>query len=173
YNITEGGVLGLLLFFKNVFEIEPGFTNLVIDGLLFLVGMRFFGKHFIIYSLLATVSFSIFYTSFASIGSILPVFSSKLVVTILAGTFVGVGVGLIIRAGAAAGGDDVIALLVEKYTRLKIGHVYLITDVIVLTLSSVYLAPNELFWSIGAVLISGRIINRLFYWQNTTVEATN
>lgn len=164
-NITEGGVLGLLLFFKNVFAIEPGITNLLIDGSLFLLGMRFLGKRFIIDSLLATVSFSCFYSLFVFVGPMIPALSSKVMATLLAGIFVGVGVGLIVRTGAAAGGDDVIALLLQKHTRMKIGHVYLATDAFVLLLSSWYLAPYELFWSLIAVVISGRIINYFFYWN--------
>lgn len=35
--ITEGGVLGLLLIFKNVFNVDVSLSNVFIDGLLILL----------------------------------------------------------------------------------------------------------------------------------------
>nr|WP_263331761.1 YitT family protein [Paraclostridium sp. AKS73] len=45
-SVTEGGVLGLLLLIKNVFDISPSLTSLVIDLSLFALGTKFFGKNF-------------------------------------------------------------------------------------------------------------------------------
>ena len=58
--------------------------------------------------------------------------------SVLSRIFVGIGVGLVVRGGGASGWDDVIALLVSKFTKLKINHVYLITDAIVLFMSLIY-----------------------------------
>ena len=63
-NITEGGVLGLLLLLKNLFNIEPSVANLIIDIVLFIIAYKFFGKQFLIHSIIATFSFSIFYEVF-------------------------------------------------------------------------------------------------------------
>lgn len=49
-NITEGGVLGILLLLKNLFNIQPAIANVVIDGLLLLVGYKFFGKNSYIFN---------------------------------------------------------------------------------------------------------------------------
>ncbi len=46
-NITEGGVLGLLLLIKNVFDISPSFSSLIIDLSLFALGTKFLGKYWI------------------------------------------------------------------------------------------------------------------------------
>ena len=56
-----------------------------------------------------------------SIGFIVPNLSNNmLLASILAGIGVGVGIGIIVRAGGAAGGDDVIALVGTKLTSLKV-----------------------------------------------------
>ena len=57
-NITEGGVLGLLLLLKNLFNIELSVANLIIDTALLIMAYKFFGKQFLIYSIIATFSFS-------------------------------------------------------------------------------------------------------------------
>ena len=164
-NITEGGVLGMLLLLKNMFNIDPSISSLIIDLSLFAVGYKFFGREFLFKSLVATVSFAIFYAIFEKIGPIIPVLDSKLVGTVLAGLFVGVGVGLIVRTEAAAGGDDVIALVISKNTKLTIGNVYMISDIIILSLSLTYLSAYDIFWSLVAVNISGRIIDVMYNYN--------
>lgn len=165
-NITEGGVLGLLLLLKNLFNIEPSLANIIIDGLLLLLGYKFFGKKFFIYSIFASISFSIMYNWFESIGPILPKIDSMLLSTILAGISVGIGVGLIVKAGAAAGGDDALALVISKFTSLHVGQVYMLGDISILLLSLLYLSVFDVFYSLIAVTISGKVIDYIYYHSN-------
>ena len=114
-SVTEGGVLGLLLLIKNVFDISPSLTSLVIDLSLFALGTKFFGKKFLLYSILSTFTFSTMYNTFERIGFLVPNLEhNMLLASILAGIGVGIGVGLVVRGGGASGGDDVIALIVNS-----------------------------------------------------------
>lgn len=164
-NITEGGVLGVLLLLKNLFDINPSVANIIIDISLFVVAYKFFGKHFLIHSIIATLGFSVFYAMFENIGPLIPILDSKLLSTILAGLFVGVGVGIVVRAGAAAGGDDVLAILISKITSMTIGKVYLIGDITILLLSLSYLSVYDIFWSLIAVTISGKTIDYIYNYN--------
>lgn len=162
-SVTEGGVLGLILLIKNIFDISPAITSLIIDVSLFALGSKFFGKKFLLYSLVSTTTFSITYKTWESIGFLIPsLMNNMLIGSILAGVFVGVGAGFVVRGGGAAGGDDVIALLGNRFTKLKVNHIYLITDAIVLLLSLVYLDFKQVFFSIIAVTISGKIISLIY-----------
>ncbi len=162
-NITEGGVLGLLLLIKNVFDISPSITNLLIDLFLFLIGGKFFGKKFLIYSILSTITFSITYKIWEGIGFIVPSLEENMIVaSVFAGIIVGIGVGLVVRGGGASGGDDVIALIGNKFTALKVNHIYLISDCIVLILSLVYLDLKQILFSLIAVTISGKVISIIY-----------
>lgn len=161
-NVTEGGVLGLLLLLQHVFNISPSITSVVIDFSLFTIGSKFFGKKFLLYSILSTITFSSTYKIWEKIGFLVPSFTNNmLIASILAGIGVGVGVGLVVRGGAS-GGDDVIALLGNKLLKLKVNHVYLATDAIVLLMSLVYLDIKQVFFSIIAVTISGKIISIIY-----------
>ena len=162
-HITEGGVLGLLLLLQHVFNISPSITSVVIDFSLFTIGSKFFGKKFLLYSILSTITFSSTYKIWEKIGFLVPSFTNNmLIASILAGIGVGVGVGLVVRGGGASGGDDVIALLGNKLLKLKVNHVYLATDAIVLLMSLVYLDIKQVFFSIIAVTISGKIISIIY-----------
>lgn len=162
-SVTEGGVLGLLLLIKNVFDISPSLTSLVIDLSLFALGTKFFGKKFLLYSMLSTFTFSTMYNTFERIGFLVPnLEQNMLLASILAGIGVGIGVGLVVRGGGASGGDDVIALIGNKFTPLKVNHIYLISDGIVLFLSLVYLDFKQIVFSLIAVTISGKIISIIY-----------
>lgn len=165
-NITEGGVLGFLLLLKNIFDIKLSLANLIIDIALLLVGYKFFGKKFIKYSILATISFSLSYSFFESIGPIIPKFDNLVLGSIVAGLFVGLGSGLVVRAGGAAGGDDALALVISKTTSLKIGKIYMITDFFVLGLSLVYLSLSQIALSLIAVSVSGKVVDFVYSYKN-------
>lgn len=166
--ITEGGVLGLLLIFKNVFNVDVSLSNILIDGALVLLGFRFFGKKFFGYTIFATSIFSIIYEIIEEIGFVVTV-NNNIYAAILGGICVGVGCGIIINAGGAAGGDDIVALIFSKITKASIGTVYLFTDITVLVLSLSYLQLSQMIYSVIAVVVSGQVIN-LMYRFNKTIE---
>ena len=158
-NVTEGGVLGLLLLLQHVFNISPSITSVVIDFSLFTIGSKFFGKKFLLYSILSTITFSSTYKIWEKIGFLVPSFTNNM---LIASILAGIGVGVVVRGGGASGGDDVIALLGNKLLKLKVNHVYLATDAIVLLMSLVYLDIKQVFFSIIAVTISGKIISIIY-----------
>lgn len=169
-NITEGGIIGLLLFFKNMFDISPSITSIVLDFSLFFLGSKFFGKSFLLLSFLSTTCFAITYGIFESIGFIVPSLSDTMIIaSICAGLCVGLGVGLVMRAGGASGGDDVIALVVARFTPLKVNWVYLMTDFAVLMLSLMYLDFSQISYSLIAVTISGKVISMIYYTKEEEV----
>lgn len=173
HDITEGGILGLLLLLKNLFDIEPSKANLLIDTALFLVAYKYFGNKFLINSIIATVSFSIYYSIFENIGPVFPNMDNKLIGTILAGLFVGIGVGIVVRNEAAAGGDDALALVVSKFTSITMGKFYLISDVTILIMSLSYLSIKDVLWSLIAVNISGRTIDYVSNFKINKVISCN
>lgn len=163
-NITEGGILGLLLLFKNLFDFSPSVTSVILDFSLFALGARFFGKSFLMYSFLSTATFASTYRLWETLGPIAPNLTGHmLLASIFAGLFVGVGVGFVVRAGGASCGDDVIALIVTKFIPIKINWVFMITDLTVLILSLSYLHFTQIFWSLIAVTISGKVIGLMYH----------
>ena len=84
-----------------------------------------------------------------------------LIAALLGGVFVGVGVGLVVRAGGASGGDDVLALLLNKFTKLTLSKSYFMTDAIVLALSLTYIPAGRIVFSFITVTLSSFLIERI------------
>ena len=174
-SITEGGVLGITLLLKNIFGFDVSIAGAILDIALLIMGFKMFGKKFFIYSVGASVGFSVLYDIFETVGPLLPqmgMFASA----VLGGLSVGVGCGIMMRVGCASGGDDALAMIISKVTSLKLSTVYLITDGVVLLLSVSYIPAVQLVYSIVAVLISGKTIDFIYGLGRTNrveVEKTN
>ena len=147
--VTEGGVLGMTLLLHHWFGISPAVSGFVMNAACYVLGWRLLGKSFIAYSIVAGGGFSVFYAGLAQ---------HPLVAALAGAAFVGVGVGLAVRAGGAPGGDDALAMSICKLTKWNIQWAYLASDLVVLALSATYIPLSRLGYSLLTVLLSGQLI---------------
>lgn len=157
--VTEGGVLGMTLLLDHWLHLSPAVTGFLLNAACFLFGWRVLGREFVVYSLIASVSFSAAYAVFEQFPPLWPqLYAMPLVAAILGAAFVGVGAGASVWAGGASGGDDALAMALSRLTRIDIQWIYLITDGIVLGLSISYIPLGKLAYSLLTVVLSGQII---------------
>ena len=161
-DITEGGVLGLVLFFDHWLGITPALVSPVLDLTCYLIGFRFLGKEFAKRSVMASLSFACWFALLEKFPPVIPSLREHpIAAALLGGCFVGVGVGLAVRAGGAAGGDDALAMSISHVTKWPISRAYLFTDLLVLGLSATYIPPRNLLCSLVTVTISSFLIGRV------------
>lgn len=157
--VTEGGVLGMTLLLHHWTGLSPSVSGLVLNALCYALGWRLLGREFIAYSIVAGGGFSIFYAVVERFDPIWPQLAEHpLLAALLGALFVGVGVGLSVRAGGAPGGDDALAMSISSLTRWDIQWAYLISDLVVLALSATYIDLGRLGCSLLTVLLSGQLI---------------
>lgn len=157
--VTEGGVLGLTLILDRHFHISPAFSSFILNALCYIVGWRILGKRFIVYSAIATLSFSVSYRLLEMTDPLFEgIYAYPLAAAIIGAIFIGVGAGLCVRAGGAPSGDDALAMGFSKLFKIKIETVYLISDLSVLALSLTYIPVKRLVFSLLTVILSGKII---------------
>ncbi len=160
--ITEGGILGATLLIQHWFHISPAVTELLLDLICYGLGLRFLGREFLKYSLIATCCYSAFYAVYEQFPPLLPDLSGNPLLAAVAGAiFVGIGVGLVVRVEVAACGDDALALVLSKLTRQPITRSYLITDLTVLLLSLSYIPLQQIAYSLVTVMLSSFIIGKI------------
>lgn len=158
-NITEGGVLGLILLLNNWTGLSPALLTPLLDILCYAFAFRYLGKDFIKISFLSTLSLAGFFKLWEMFPPILPNLSAyPLVAAIAGGLFVGSGVGLIIGQGASSGGDDALALILSKLAHCRISRVYLATDFTVLLISLSYIPLGRIAYSLVTVTVSSLLI---------------
>lgn len=159
-DITEGGVLGLALFFEHHFSISPSLSSLVLNAVFYFLGWRSLGREFVGYSIFAGGGFSLCYAIFEKFPPLFPSVSGHPLLAALCGAlFVGVGCGLAVRAGGAPSGDDAFAMSFSKLFKTNIWVAYFISDVSVLLLSLSYIPAGKIFYSLITVLLSGQLVD--------------
>jgi len=161
-NLSEGGFTGLtlLLYFK--FNWDPSYTNLLLNIPLFFIGWRLLGKNVFIYTIIGTVSVSFFFWLFQlpQIQLHIPLKEDLTLAALFAGTFIGIGLGIIFRFGGTTGGVDIIARLVFKYYGWSMGKTMFLFDACVITLSLIfYLSYREAMYTLVAVFVGTRVID--------------
>lgn len=157
--VTEGGVLGLTLLLERHFSLSPAFTSLVMNIICYIIGWKTLGKGFLLYSGIATLSFSLSYRLLEMTQPIFtPLYPHPLTCAIVGALFIGVGAGLCVRSGGAPSGDDALAMGFSKLFKLKIETVYLISDLTVLALSLSYIPIKSITYSLLTVILSGKIV---------------
>ena len=157
--VTEGGVLGLTLFFDHWLGISPALSGLILNAICYLIGAKTLGISFIVYSTVSGGGFSLFYAIFECFDPLFPnIADHPLTASLLGAVFVGVGVGLAVRAGGAPSGDDALAMSVSAKAKIGIQWVYLITDLTVLALSLTYIPLGRILYSLLTVVLSGQIV---------------
>ena len=172
-NITEGGIIGLMLLIEHWFHISPAYITPVLDMACYVLAFKYLGVNFIKLSVIATLFLSGFYKVWELFPPMLPDLTAyPLMAAILGGIFVGIGVGLIVRQGGSGGGDDALALTISHALHWKLSRSYLFTDVVVLVLSLSYIPAAKIIFSLITVTVSSHLIDwiREYKTQNDSIE---
>lgn len=163
-NLAEGGFLGIALILKNLFHISPSITTLVLDIPIIIFSWKILGSKMVVNTLIGSISFSIFYTLLENHSVItIDLSDFMLLAAVLGGVLVGVGLGIILKFGGATGGDDILSILLSKYTGFTVGQVFLVLDLIVLALSLFYLSWMQVGYTVLSLVICSRVMDMVYY----------
>lgn len=159
--ITEGGVLGLVLFSHKVLGLDPSAMSILLDVACYALAFTMLGWKFLKKAIVASTFFAGFYRLFLAIGPIVPsLYNYPLIAAVVGGIFIGVGCGFVVTQGGAAGGDDALALVISRRLNCSIARAYLMTDGVVLLLSLIYISPSRLVFSFITTLVSSFLIGQ-------------
>lgn len=114
--IAPGGVTGLAIIIKQATGIPIDVTNLVINTPLFIAGLFILGKMFGVKTAYGTIALSLFLRLiYMVIGENMIFTNDLLLAAIYGGVLLGVGIGLVFRAGGTTGGTDLAGAILNKY----------------------------------------------------------
>ncbi|MFF2909834.1 MULTISPECIES: YitT family protein [Bacillales] len=158
-HLTEGGFVGLSLLGKYVLGISPSLSILILDIPVLLIAWFFKGKAFVLNTCVSVGAFTLFYGLMEHYsGWVINLHDNLPVAALLSGVLTGLGAGMVLRAGGASGGDDILSLLISEWKGIKVGTVFILMDVIVLALSLFYMPLKETLYTVMAVVVAGYVI---------------
>lgn len=158
-HLIEGGFVGLSLLGKYVLGISPTLTILILDIPVLIIAWIFKGKAFVCKTFISVGAFTISYGLMERYsGWVINLQDNLPLAALLSGVLTGLGAGMVLRGGAASGGDDILSLMVSEWKGIKVGTVFILMDVIVLALSLFYMPLKETLYTVMAVVVAGYII---------------
>ncbi|MGE6752283.1 YitT family protein [Rossellomorea sp. NPDC071047] len=158
--LAEGGFTGITLILYFLFDIDPSYSNLALNIPLFFLGWKLLGKKAFYYTVLGTVSLSVFLWIFQRYQMTINLEGDLFLAALFAGVFIGVGLGIIFRYGGTTGGVDIIARLAHKYIGWSMGKTMFMFDAVVIGASLVtYLEYREAMYTLVAVFVAARVID--------------
>jgi uncharacterized membrane-anchored protein YitT (DUF2179 family) len=159
-NLAEGGFTGITLLLYFLFNIDPSYSNLALNIPLFFLGWKLLGRKAFYYTILGTVSLSVYLWIFQRYQVQIPLEGDLFLAALFAGIFLGIGLGIIFRYGGTTGGVDIIARLAHKYIGWSMGKTMFMFDAIVIAISLItYLDHREAMYTLVAVFVGARVID--------------
>ena len=164
HNIVNGGVSGISIIGQELFKWNPGITILIIDWLLFFVGLIIIGKKFALKTLLSTILYPLFINVFTNsnyFNDIARQVTNPLLACLAGAILTGFGLGVAYRAGASTGGLDIISLVLKKYFNIKLSLSTLVMDGIIIVLGLISLSLEVALYGLLCVVITSYIIEKI------------
>ncbi|MGN0438894.1 MAG: YitT family protein [Lachnospiraceae bacterium] len=160
--IAPGGFIGLSVILSHTIGGETGTWYLLLNIPIIMIGLKVFGKRFILKSFFAIVLNSFLTNLLVGFDAI----TNDLLLASIAGSIlVGTGLGLILKVGATTGGVDIIVRLIRiKYPGMKISTLFIIIDMIIVTISGIVFRDfNIAMFALITVGLNGRVMDYILY----------
>lgn len=162
-NIAPGGITGIATLLHYLIYVPIGTTALILNIPLFIWGAIKSGTRFIIRTVIASSLVSVFIDLFALFS--VHYEGDRMIAAIFGGILSGIGLGIVFLRGGSTGGTDIIGRnLHDKYPFLSVGSIILISDAIVIVLSSiVYKSLESGLYAIIAIFVSTKLIDAVVF----------
>lgn len=158
-NLAEGGISGVTLILRALFNWNPAYTNLLLNVPLLFIGYRILGRRALIYTIWGITSLSVWLWLWQVVPTPPALHHDMLIAGIIAGIIAGFGLGIVFRFGGTSGGSDVVARIVEQKFSIPIGRTMFVLDAIVLLLSLVYIDIVHMMYTLIASFVFSQVVN--------------
>ena len=164
-NIAPGGVTGIATVLNYLIGRPPvGTLSFILNIPLFLLGYRSGGKRFVFRSFAAMMLLSLFIDILPGA----PITDDGMLASIFGGILLGIGLGLVLRAGATTGGTDLAAQMVHnRLSFISVGTFLFGIDCLVILLAGVVFDVQAALVALIALYISTKVIDTVIKGWNT------
>lgn len=162
-NIAPGGVTGISTLVNYLTGFPIGLAVNIINIPLFILAVKFLGKGFTIKTLISTLLFS-FFVDF--VYKFIPVYKGDLILAaIFGGLLLGTGLALVFMRDGSTGGTDITnRILQKKKPHIKLGHLVLTTDIIIISIAGfVYNNIENSLYSIIVIFVATKVLDVVLY----------
>lgn len=162
HKLTSGGITGIAFFIHHFTSINTGWIVLALNIPLFILGLIYLGRKFILLTIYAVtlLSFSM------KLIPIHAVSNDILLSSVIGGAIYGLAVGIIIRFGSSTGGTDIVSLILAKKKNMQVGFLSICMNLLVVGISGFIFGWNITLYTIIAIYVAGRAVDMVYTNQN-------
>jgi uncharacterized membrane-anchored protein YitT (DUF2179 family) len=159
--ILPGGVYGISIVLHYLFGTPVGVMALLFDIPLTLIGIRVLGPRFGFKTVLGFSLTAIFNDTITFFWGYKPLVEGDVLLScIFGGVLVGLGLGLMFRSKATSGGSDIVASILNKYTKIPIGQLMILVDSAIVLIGLVVFRDWKIpLYSWIVIFITGKVID--------------
>jgi uncharacterized membrane-anchored protein YitT (DUF2179 family) len=155
--ILDGGVIGLSIIAAELTNISMSIFLIVFNLPFLYIGYRRMGLKFTLHTLYGVIILS---GATAYLHHFEPVTDDLFLATIIGAVILGTGVGLVIRAGGALDGTEIIAILVSKNRTVSVGQIVMVMNLFIFILAALLVFSWETaMYSIITYFIAFKMID--------------
>jgi uncharacterized membrane-anchored protein YitT (DUF2179 family) len=152
----SGGFTGLALVVHYLLPFLPvGGLYFFFNIPLFILGWRFVGRRFFLYSIAGMFIFS---AAVQWLQVSLPVYD-QLLSALLAGIISGVGSGIILRSWGSAGGTDILSVILAKRFSIRLGTTVLAFNCVILFAAAILLSLESALYTLIYLFVTCYVLN--------------
>lgn len=169
-NISVGGVSGLGKVLTHILPISLTVLLYIIYIILFVLSYVLLGKDNAMKMVISCLLFPLFLEYFQTIEYFQILESDLLLASVISGTLLGIGAGLVLRGNGSGGSFDVIALIGNKYFNIPVAIINGLCDVVVLLLQ---INVSNLLYSIYGIvviLVTNVMMNKILTKESNEVK---
>lgn len=159
--IVTGGTPGISIILYYLTGIGVSWAMLLINIPLIMAGIKFITPAFAIRTIYSVSVTALLVSIYPSLYTF-PEISNMLLPTIYGGGCIGIGVGLILKGEASAGGTTIIAKIVSNFSSVKPAQIILVIDmIIILTIAIIYGDFELALWSLISIYVTAKTLDKV------------
>lgn len=168
--LITGGTTGLGLIANHYFGVPIEIFAAIFNVVMFVLAVLVLGKSFALTSLISTVYFPFILGVVQKIDGLQGWTDDPMLCTIFAGVSIGVGIGMVIKAGASTGGMDIPPLIFNKKMGLPVSVGLYLFDFGILVGQMLFRDKEKSLYGILLVMIYTVLVDKVLLMGKTQMQ---
>lgn len=154
--IIDGGIAGISILISEMTGVKLGILLLTLNLPFLFIGYKQIGRTFVVSTLYAIIVGSVATTLMHHLD---PLTREPLLAAIFGGMILGVGVGIVIRAGGSLDGTEIVAIMLNKKLPFSVGEIVMFFNIFILSSAGLVFQWDSAMYSIIAYVIAFKAID--------------
>lgn len=164
-NIVIGGVSGLAIIFKHLWNLDPAFVILVLNVALLLIGLFILGTDFFIKTIYGSLIFPLFVKLLSLLAQAINFkLDDFFLIVAFSSILSGVGLGLVIKHGGTTGGTEIPQKILFKLFHMPFSvSLYILDGLVIAAAYIVYRNIEVILYALIYLAIVGLVMDAIIF----------